>query len=350
MIITIENNPNVGNYQKCPSCGQTKRKLYEYNGENLCEDCIVLKFLYDNIIQFKDEVDLDTFARLNSFYSYKGGAAHFRTFFQILMVDLWSLKTPDIERIRKIWDKRYKKYKLLDMIKAFIDMEIVSPVKKDEEGNDYYEWGKKMNFLIAKWEKAQTNNDVDDWFYNLSNIIKTAEAMIGMYDELERNTADKNRWAIMKAFSKKCCDSEGKIKEELKVYDVPDKGGYTCKYKLNDGTDCNIKKDFREDLYIHLGEAHNIPKEDKEKYIDEYKIFIGVKMPSESLNEKYQKVSYINYPKLISTLVKDNSFFSEIGTRGWIVHPNVANNLEKALVKTKQFIKEKTKEKEKENL
>jgi len=348
MIIIKDDEISISDYKKCPICGKTKRKLYEYNGKDLCEDCLMIKFLYDDIIQFRDESELDTFARLNSFYSYKGGAQHFRTFFQILMVDLWSLKTPDIERIRKIWDSHYKKYSLNDMIKAFIDMEIFGPIKKDEEGKEYCEWGRKINYLITKWEKAQKEPDVNDWFYDISNIIKTAEAMIGMYDELERKTIDKNRWAIMKVFSKKCCDSEGKIKDETKIYDTPEKGGYICKFKLDNGTFCNLKKDYPEDIYVHLGNAHNVPKEDKEKYIERKIELVGIKVPLDILSESYSKKTYTSFPKLMSSLVKHKGFFTEIGNRGWLVHPNVAFSMEKALIKTKEFIKEKLKVKEKE--
>lgn len=339
---------NLTDYKKCPTCGKTKRRLYEYKDQELCEDCLIVKILYDEIVKFEEEKDLDTFARLHSFYSYKGGAAHFRTFFQLIMVDLWSIKQPNIERIREIWDKRYKKYSLNEMIRSFIEMEILSPAKMDEENNEYFEWGKKINYLIAKYENAQTNNDTANWFYDISNIIKTAEAMIGMYDEIERKTIDRNRWAIMKTFTKNCFDNQGNIKEDFKIYDVLEKGGYVCKFKMDNGTYCNIKKDFPEDLYIHLGEIHNVPKEEKEEFIEKREIFIGVKVPSNSINEKFEKVSYTSYPKLLSRLVTDKSFFSEIGKRGWIVHPNVALTMEKALIKTKEYIKEKVKEKEKE--
>ena len=338
----------MADYKKCPTCGSTKRKLYELQGKKFCEDCLMVKSLYDDINQFREESDLDTFARLNTFYSYKGGAQHFRTFFQMLMVDLWSIKTPDIERIRNVWDKHYKKFTLDDMIKAFIDMKILGPLKKDEEGKEYCEWGKKIHHLIGKWELAQKDNRVDDWFYDISNVIKTAEAMIGMYDELERKTIDKNRWAIMKGFSKKCCDNDGKIKDDVKIFDVPKKGGFICKFTLEDGSICGLRKDFPEDLYIHLGEAHDVPKEDKEKYIEKKKELIGIKFPQEIINDKYSKLTYTSFPKVMSGLIKDKGFFSEIGTRGWLIHPNVAFSIEKALIKTKEYIKEKVKEKEKE--
>ena len=78
---------DMSDFKKCPICSKTKRKLYDYDGKELCEDCLMIKILYDDIIKFKNELDLDTFARLNSFYTYKGGAAHYRTFFQILMND-----------------------------------------------------------------------------------------------------------------------------------------------------------------------------------------------------------------------------------------------------------------------
>ncbi|MHA1230953.1 MAG: hypothetical protein ACTSPQ_09935 [Candidatus Helarchaeota archaeon] len=352
---------NSKNYDKvkCESCGYWKRRLYDYKTKlgkekKICQNCLMYHILYDDISDMKDESDLDVFARLNSFYSYKSNQKE-QFFFRILVNYLWQLTNPNLTDIKKLWNRHYKSSKdpVEDYIKRFQEIGIIGEIKKTDDGIEIAEWGSKLNMLIHKFKEARIRNDVNSWYYNIGNIIKSAETLVGMSTELDRPTFDKNRNAIMKMFMQDCCDKDGNIKPECKLERPLIKGGFICNYYDENGNKCGMTYDSLPDIWNHLDE-HDIPKEDKELYIERKKEFVGVFLSSDDFTIQGEKKTYTNWPNVINELYKSQDFFIELGKNErtnkyeWVIASNVAQAMEKAWKKTKEIIKEKKLEKIKE--
>lgn len=341
--------------EKCASCGMQKRRLLEYKTKygkekKICENCQMIHFLFDEISEFKDEKDADVFARLNAFYSYKANQKE-QNLFKLLLRYLWNRKPINITEIKNLWSRHYKD-PLEPYIERFQEIGIIGDVE-DQKGTEIAKWGDKMNVLIHQFTDARAREDIDSWYYDIANVIKSAESLVGLSTELDRPTFDKNRNAIMKLFMKQCCDKDGNIIESCKKRKALLIGGFVCKFVDKEGKVCNLEYDTLEDAFIHLND-HSIPKEKKEEYIERREEFVGVWLSSDEIAKQSDKVSYRNWQHVINALVKAQDFFIELGmnphTGKWefIIDAGVAEAMEKALIKTKDLIKEKVKEKIKE--
>jgi len=355
-LIEIDEEASSVPTVKCEACGGQKRVLYEYKSrtnlaKNICENCLMIHILFDDISDFKDETDLDIFARLNAFYSYKANQKD-QTLFRLLLRYLWQRQLPDITEVRKLWERHYKD-PLEDYLKRFQRIGILGNISKTEnqEGEELEiaEWGGKVDYMLHMWQDAKTRNDIHSWFYNIANIIKCAESLVGLSSELDRPTFDVNRNIIMKLFAKDCCNSEGIILDECKIYNTV---GYKCKFVDEEGNECGMEFDYIDDVINHLND-HEIPKEEKENYYEEKTEYIGVGLKAESLATVSDKVSYTNWQNAFNALIKSQDFFIGLGENPndgetwWLIHPSVADAMEKALIKTKELVKEKRKEKTK---
>ena len=340
--------------KKCESCGGQKRRLYEYQTKfgkekRICQNCLMYHFLFDDISEFNDVEQLDVFARLNSFYSYKSHQKE-QTFFRLLLRYLWNRENPNISEIKELWGRHYKSTTdpIEGYIKRFQEIGILGRIIENEDGIEIAEdWGPKLSLLINKFVDAKERNEIDSWYYNIGNIIKSAESLVGMSTELDRPTFDKSRNKIMKLFMKHCCDNDGKIKEEFKKKIPLEKGGYECNYYDENGIRCGTVFDSLEDVLSHLS-VHEIPKERKEEFIKRNERYVGVLLRSEEMANQSEKVSYTNWQNAINRILKDQDFVIDLDKNEWLIEAGVADAMEKALIKTKEFIKEKVKEKEKE--
>ncbi len=339
--------------EKCESCGMQKRRLLEYktklgNEKKICENCQMIHLLFDDISEFKDENDADVFARLNAFYSYKANQKA-QNLFKLLLRYLWNIEPIDLTEIKKLWNRHYKD-PLEPHIKRFQEIGIIGEIE-NQKGTEIAKWGNKMNVLIHKFTDARTREDIDSWYYNIANVIKSAESLVGLSTELDRPTFDKNRNAIMKIFMKECCDKDGNILESCKKRKTLSIGGFVCKFVDDEGEACKLEYDTLEDALIHLND-HSIPKEKKEEYIERLEEFVGVWLSSDEIAKQSDKVSYRNWQHAINALVKAQDFFIELGINPesgkmeFLIDSGVAEAMEKALIKTKEKIKEKAKEKE----
>ncbi len=355
-IKEINQNPEneiTMSIEKCASCGMQKRRLLEYKTKfgkekKICENCQMIHFLFDDISEFKDEKDADVFARLNAFYSYKANQKE-QNLFKLLLRYLWNIKPINMTEIKKLWNRHYKD-PLEPYIKRFQKIGIIGDVE-DQKGIEIAQWGDKMNVLISKFTDARAREEIESWYYNIANVIKSAESLVGLSTELDRPTFDKNRDTIMKFFKKQCCDRDGYILESCKKRKTLPIGGFVCKFVDEEGNACNLEYDTLEDALIHLND-HSIPKEKKEEYIERREEFIGVWLSSDEISKQSDKVSYRNWQHAINALVKAQDFFIELGINPdtgkmeFLIDAGVAEAMEKALIKTKEKIKEKVKVKE----
>ncbi|MEJ2248931.1 MAG: hypothetical protein P8Y70_18630 [Candidatus Lokiarchaeota archaeon] len=335
--------------RKCDSCGWQKRKLYEYKTrfgkeKEICQNCLMYHVFFDNISEFRDQKDLDVFASLNSFYSYKSHQKE-QNLFKLLLRYLWSIEEPNITKIKNLWKRHYKSDSIDKYIKRFQKIGILGNVFTDN-GDEIAKWGEKINLLIDRFQDAKIRNDIDSWYYNIANIIKSAETLVGISTELDRPTFDKNRYKIMKLFAKSCCDSDGYILSENKKFETLNRGGFECNFTNEKGKRCGKVFDTLEDTFVHLDE-HKIPKSEKEKYVKRNKNYVGVWLKTKKIAEQSDKLSYRNWHNIVDRLLKDQDFFIEINANEWLIKANVADAMEKALIKTKELIKEKEKVKEK---
>ncbi|MHA1758018.1 MAG: hypothetical protein ACTSVV_14695 [Promethearchaeota archaeon] len=336
--------------EKCESCGGQKRRVYEYstklgNKKKICQNCLMIHILFDDISEFSDEKQLDIFARLNSFYSYKSHQKE-QNFYRLLLRFLWNKEKPDISIIKKLWKNHYKSEKdpIENYIRRFQDIGILGEINKDTNGNEIAEWGPKINLLLNKFVDARERNDIHSWYYDISNILKSAESLVGMSTDLDRPTFDRNLYRIMKLFTQYCCDKDGKILESCKKKVPLERGGYECNYFEN-GKQCGMLFDSLEEVLIHLNE-HNVSKEMKEQYIKRNERYIGVWLRTRELTEQGDKITYKNWYNIMNKLLKDQDFIVDIGKDEWLIEAGVADAMEKALIKTKDYIKEKVKIKE----
>lgn len=335
--------------EKCESCSMQKRVLFDYKtkfgkSKRICKNCLMYHIFFDDISEFKNAEQMDIFARLNAFYSYKSHQKE-QNFFKLLLRYLWSIEDPNITKIKELWNRHYKteKDKIENYIKRFQEIGILGEIKPNDDGIEIASWGPKINLLIQKWVDAKERNDIDSWYYNIANIIKSAETLVGMSTELDRTTFDKNRNAIMKMFSKHCCDKDGYILEEYKKYTEL---GYRCRYVDDDGSPCNKEFDHREDVFIHLDE-HNIAKERKEEFYEPINDYVGVWLRTKDMAEQSDKISYTNWQHAVNAILKAQDFVIDLGKNEWLIEASVADAMEKALIKSKELIKEKEKVKEK---
>jgi hypothetical protein len=336
--------------EKCDSCGWQKRRLYDFKTKfgkqkRICQNCLMYHILFDDISEFNDIKQLDVFARLNSFYSYKSHQKE-QNLFRLLLRYLWNIENPNITQIKEQWNRNYKSKKdpIEEYITRFQEIGILGDIIKNEDNIEIADWGSKIHLLIDKFVDAKERNDIDSWYYNIANIIKSAESLVGMSTELDRPTFDKSRNKIMKLFSKHCCDSDGKILEEFKKKVPLKKGGFECNYYDKDGNQCGMLFDELKDVLIHL-DTHNVPKERKEDYVKRNEKYVGVWLRSEDMANQSDRVSYTNWQHAINRILKDQDFVIDLGRNEWLIEAGVADAMEKALIKTKDLIKEKVKEK-----
>lgn len=341
--------------EKCKSCGMQKRRLIDYKTKfgkekRLCENCLMFHILFDDISEFKDEKDVDVFARLNAFYSYKANQKE-QNLFKLLLRYLWNIEPINLTQIKTLWKRHYKNKKdsIEIYIKRFQEIGIIGDVDPLlEDGTEIAHWGNRITFLINKFAEAKEREDIDSWYYNIANIVKGAETLVGLSTELDRPTFDKNRNAIMKMFMRKCCDKDGHILEACKKKKTLSVGGFVCKFIDKKGNQCSLEFDTLEDTFIHLND-HGIPKETKEEYIERRVEFVGVWLSSEDFAKQSDKISYKNWQHAVTALIKAQDFFIELGTNPntgkfeWLIHSGVAEAMEKSLIKTKSLIKEKVK-------
>lgn len=357
-MIEIEDyNQNKGSdeimpIEKCESCGMQKRRLLEYKTKfgkekRICENCLMIHILFDDICEFKDEKDADIFARLNAFYSYKANQKE-QNLFKLLLRYLWNVKPINLTEITKLWERHYRD-PIDTYINRFQEIGIIGDINPPQEDEIIFaQWGDKMNVLISKFEDARVREDIDSWYYNIANVIKSAESLVGLSTELDRPTFDRNRNTIMKSFIKKCCNKDGNILEICKKYKTLTTGGFVCKFVNEKGNQCDLQFDTLEDAFNHLND-HDIPKESKEEYIERREEFVGVWLSSDEITKQSDKISYTNWQHAINALIKAQDFFIELGPNPntgkfeWIIDARVADAMEKALVKTKSLIKEKVK-------
>lgn len=344
--------------EKCESCGYWKRNLYDYETKlkkqkRICSNCLMYHILYDDISDMKNEEELDIFARLNSFYSYKSHQKE-QNFFRIIVNYMWQQENPDISQIKQMWNNHYtaKNDLVEDYIKRFQDIGILGEIEEDEEGHEIAEWGEKMKLFIHKFSEARIRNEIDSWFYDISNIIKSIESIVGITTELDRPTFDKNRNKLMKLFMRDCCDKDGQIKKECKLERPVTKGGFMCKYHDKEGNKCGMTYDTLKEIWEHL-DKHGISKVDKDTYIERKTEFVGVFLSSNNFASQGLKKTYTSWPIAMNELYKRQDFFIELGRNEetgkfeWVIDASLARAMEKAWIKTKEIIKEKKKEKKK---
>ncbi len=350
-------NDEIMPIEKCESCGMQKRRLIEYKTrygkeKRICENCLMTHILFDDICEFKDEKDADVFARLNAFYSYKSNQKE-QNLFKLLLRYLWDIKPINLTEVKKLWERHYRD-PIDTYIKRFQEIGIIGDINPPlEDGTEIAQWGEKMSFLISKFTDAKEREDIDSWFYNIANIIKSAESLVGLSTELDRPTFDRNRNAIMKSFIRKCCDTDGNILEICKKYNTLPTNGFVCNFVNEKGNKCNLQFDTLEDSFIHLND-HKIPKERKEEFIERREKFVSVWLNSDEITKQSDKISYTNWQHAIAALIKAQGFFIELGSHpdtgksGFLIDAGVAEAMEKALIKTKNLIKEKAKVLEKQ--
>jgi len=350
-------NDEIMPIEKCESCGMQKRRLIEYKTKygkekRICENCLMTHILFDDICEFRDEKDADVFARLNAFYSYKANQKE-QNLFKLLLRYLWNIEPINLTEVRKLWDRHYRD-PIEPYIKRFQEIGIIGDIDPPlEDGTEIAQWGDKMSLLIHKFTDAKEREDIDSWYYNIANVIKSAESLVGLSTELDRPTFDRNRNTIMKSFIRKCCDTDGNILETCKKYNTLPTNGFVCKFVNEKGNKCNLQFDTLEDVFIHLND-HDVPKERKEEFIERKEEFIGAWLSSDEITKQSDKISYTNWQHAINALIKAQDFFIELGSNpdtgksGFLIDARVAEAMEKALIKTKSLIKEKAKVLEKQ--
>lgn len=343
---------------KCFSCGH-KRRLVTYRTKwgkekRLCENCLLVHYLFEDVSRFTSKKNYDVFARLNAFYSYKSQQKD-QVLFKLFLRYLWQIENPNITAIKRKWKRHYKNKSdpIEKYIKRFQRIGILGDITKIEndkgEEDEIAVWGDRINDMLHQHTSARTTNDVDSWFYNIANIIKCAESLIGLSTELDRPTFDKNRDRIMKFFAKACCDKDGYLKDECKKNSIEK---YRCTYKNEAGEECGQEWKDIDEIIDHLNE-HGVSREDKEKYYEPVLKYKGVWFSSNDFTKQGDRLSYMNWQNAVDALIKGQDFFIDLGQnpntgkREFIIHPDVADAMEKALIKTKLKIKELKKVKEK---
>ncbi|MFX1568104.1 MAG: hypothetical protein ACFFCV_07030 [Promethearchaeota archaeon] len=334
----------------CPNCLRKKRNLWDFEGEEICEDCLDLK-IFDKTL--RDDLLKDSNVRIVAMEHgvFTEKTPNLRVYLATMQAMNWLLtqdltgtnlvKLDDLKGIVHGYAADLEK----DVIPVLQKVELLSDIKEKEETilgkktkNNYISPGILFEEISKRWKGKQK----DQAIYLLHGLVSSGTLSETPYFSGIRDT-------FVNSIIDELIDiTDGEIDETKEYYEIE---GYNCR-------ECgrSYGKHQKDQLEKHLIDKHIIPDEELVKHIEPKQQLKGYLVP-QSQFESYARrknMQIKNFIDKLYTFLRYKFIFYEEeptinrgGETYWIVKPEWVKTLSKTKINVKDHIKTLEKERTK---